>query len=467
MRMRALLTVALVLATPASAGAADLYVNASAAGCSDDIAAATAQSAATPWCSAGPAAKLAQPGDIVHFASGIYTGQLRPQTSGTESQPIVYQAEGAVTITAPAGTVSVMLVGVHDIKLRDFTVLADAPQAIWIDDASRILIGRTTVTNRAGVGIQIKGGTAVTVAQSRLIDNARAGLLDMNDARSTTLSGSIVSGNGHDGQRYDGDGVELNSSGALVTGNRITGNGDSVGFEHGIYAGSAARDYTIVGNSIWGNAGADIKAAGGPALVTGNRLRSSLFGVVVSDNPVPVTVQYNLIQGRFQHGVLVTTGRHAPARARFWNNTVEQSGRLTGSGNASAVFVVSAALLELRNNLFAYTNADGLGQAVMINSSALVGSFVAGSNWYANTDEAKRRLAWNGSPVTLGQWRSLSGQDATSIASAAPRFGPGGRVLSRNLGAARGMRLGLTRDFGGTALDRHARPDIGAYQRRS
>ncbi len=243
---------------------------------------------------------------------------------------------------------------------------------------------------------------SVTVAQCSLVGNAKAGLFDMNDAHATTLSGSIVTGNGHDGQKYDGDGVELDSSGALVTGNRITGNGDSVGFEHGIYAGSAARDYTIAGNSIWGNAGADIKAAGGPALVTGNRLRSSLFGVVVSDNPKVVTVQYNLIQGRFQHGILVTTGRHSPARARFWNNTVEQTGRLTGSGNASAVFVVSAGLLALRNNLLAYTNPDGLGQAIMINGSALVGSFTASTNWYANTDPAKRRLAWNGSLVTLG-----------------------------------------------------------------
>jgi hypothetical protein len=467
MRIRALLTLALALALPAGAQAADLYVNSGTPGCSDAAAAEVAQNAATPWCSPAPAAQLAQPGDIVHLANGNYSGQLRPLTSGTETQPIVYQGEGTVILTAPAGSVGVMLAGVHDIKLRELTIQADGPQGIWVDDASRILIGRTTVTNHGGVGIQIKRGTDITVAQCLLTGNAKAGLLDMNDAHGTTLSGSIVTGNGHDGQKYDGDGVELNSSGALVTGNRITGNGDSVGFEHGIYAGSAARDYTIVGNSIEGNAGADVKAAGGPALVTGNRLRSSLFGVVVSDNPAVVTVQYNLIQGRFQHGILVTTGRHSPARARFWNNTVEQTGRLTGSGNASAVFVVSAGLLALRNNLFAYTNPDGLGQAVMINSSALVGSFTASTNWYANTDPAKRRLAWNGSLVTLGQWRRLSGQDATSFASPAPRFGPAGRVLSRNIGARRGMRLGLARDIAGTRLSGAARPDIGAYQHRS
>ena len=88
------------------------------------------------------------------------------------------------------------------------------------------------------------------------------------------LRDSLVSANGHDGQRYNGDGVELNSTGATVTGNTITHNGDGVGFEHGIYAGATANHYTITGNTIGANAGADVKAAGGPGLVADNRLNS-------------------------------------------------------------------------------------------------------------------------------------------------------------------------------------------------
>jgi hypothetical protein len=464
MRMRAMLTIAVALALPATANAADLYVDAHRAGCSDATSSDVARDAATPWCSPAPAARLALPGDVVHLASATYAAQLRPLSSGTPSQPIVYQADGPVTLAAPTGTVSVMLTGVHDLVLRGFTVRAAAPQAIWVDSASRILIDRTTVANDSGVGVQIKRGTSVTVTHSRLINNARAGLLDMSAARNTTLSGSIVSANGHDGRRYDGDGVELNSSGAVVTGNRITHNGDSVGFEHGIYAGRSARNYTISGNTIGGNAGADIKASGGPALVANNRLRSGLFGVVLSDNPAPVTVQYNLIQGRFQHGVLLTTG-HSPARARLWNNTVQQTGRSTRSGNASAVFVASASLLELRNNLFAYTNSDALGTALMINDRSLVGSFLSSTNWYSSPDSARRRLAWNGSRVTFRQWRNLSGQDASSIDSPPPNFSASGRVASGNMGAARGTRLGLARDLAGTPLDPQRPPDIGAFQR--
>jgi Right handed beta helix region len=462
MRLPAMLAIAVALVVPATAHADDLYVDPSAAGCSDTATVAVASSPSTPWCSTVPAAGLARPGDTVHLASTTYHAQLRPLSSGTPSQPITWQADGPVTIVAAADTVSVMLTGVHDVVLRGFTVRASAPQAIWIDDASRILIDRATVADDRGVGIQIKGGAAVTVTRSRLINNARAGLFDMSAARSTTLSASLVSNNGHDGERFNGDGVELNSTGATVTGNRITHNGDGAGFEHGIYAGSAARRYTISGNTISGNAGADVKAAGGPGLVAANRLGSGLFGLVLSDNPAVVTVQYNLIQGRFQHGVLITTG-HAPARARLWNNTVEQTGRSTRSGNASAVFVASAAALELRNNLLAYTNADALGTALMINDPSRLGAFVSSTNWYASTDRARRRLAWSGARVTFGQWRLLSGQDAASVDSPPPVFTAAGRVASRNLGAARGTRLGLLRDLAGTALDPAKAPDIGAF----
>ena len=39
-----------------------------------------------------------------------------------------------------------------------------------------------------------------------------------------------------------------------------------------------------------------------------------------------------------------------------------------------------------------------------------------------------------------------------------------GRIASRNMGAARGTRLGLARDYAGKALDPDKAPDIGAVQ---
>ena len=196
-----------------------------------------------------------------------------------------------------------------------------------------------------------------------------------------------------------------------------------------------------------------------------NRLMSGLFGVVLSDNPAPVTVQYNLIQGRFQHAVLLTTGSTA-ARARLWNNTVQQTGRSTRSGNASAVFVASAAQLELRNNLIAYTNADALGAALMINDRSRLGSFLSSTNWFASTDRSRRRLAWNGSRVTFGQWRTLTGQDASSIDSRAAALRRRAAASRRATWAPPAAPASVSRaTTPGRALDPGKAPDIGAFQR--
>jgi hypothetical protein len=464
MRLPAVLSALFLLAIPGVAQASDVYVNPARLGCSDSASAVVAGNAATPWCSLAPATRLARPGDIVHIATATYAAQFRPASSGTSAFPIVYQADGDVTISAPAGVVSVMLTGVHDVALRGVTVLAAAPQAVWIDSAARITLDSDTVTNSAGTGVQVKAGTAVTITHSRLVGNARAGLQEMAQSAGMTLTASTVSGNGKDGQQFNGDGVGLNGSGGSVTDSVISDNGDGIGFEHGIYAGPTANGYLIARNQIGNNAGADIKAAGGPGVIADNRLTSSMFGLVFSDNPAFVTAQYNLIQGRFQHGILVTTGTTA-ARARLWNNTVQQTGRSTSSGNASAVFVVSAAQLELRNNLFAYTNADLLGSAFLLNDQTLVGSFVADTNWYASPDPNQLRVAWNGARVSFANWRSLSGQDASSISSAPPAFTADGRVASGNLGAGRGTVLGLTHDLAGTPLPASAPPDMSAFQR--
>ncbi len=463
MRLPAALLVA-ALALPGAAHAADLYVDPAQLACSDAASAVVVGNPTTPWCSPAPAARLALPGDVVHLAAATYAAQLRPLTSGLPGRPIVYQADGPVVVAAPAGTVSVMLMGVHDIVLRGLTVRAAALQAVWIDAAARVALDAVTVTNSAGTGVQIKGGTSISISNSQLVGNARAGLMEMSQAVGTVLSASLVSGNGKDGQPYNGDGVDLNGANGSVVDCTITGNGDGAGTEHGVYAGPAARGYTIARNVIGANAGADVKAAGGPGLVAANRLGSSLFGIVISDNPALVTFQYNLVQGRFQHGILVTAGT-TPARAQLWNNTVQQTGRSTASGNASAVFVVAAAQLETRNNLFAYTGADLLGSAFLLNDATRVGSFSADANWYASPDPGSRRVAWNGSRVTFAQWQALSGGDAAGFDSAPPQFDASGRVVSVNLGAGQGIPLGLTSDLAGTPVPAFGRPDIGAFQR--
>jgi hypothetical protein len=56
---------------------------------------------------------------------------------------------------------------------------------------------------------------------------------------------------GHvDGTRVarHGDGIQLGGTGALVTANTMTGNGDLGLYEHGVYAAAAATGWTISDN---------------------------------------------------------------------------------------------------------------------------------------------------------------------------------------------------------------------------
>jgi hypothetical protein len=446
-----------------SARADALYVDPGSTACSDQASVLIASSPATPWCSPSPAARLARPGDIVHLAPATYAAQLRPTASGTPGLPIVFQADGPVTIAPPDASVGVLLSGVHDLVVRGVSVLANATQGIAIDNAQNITVDRDSVTNHGGSGVWIKHGTAVVVSRCVLSDSERAGLFDSLYAVGTTLSDSTITGNGIDGQQFGGDGVDLNGTDEVARGNTITGNGDGAGFEHGIYVGATAVHYSITGNSIAGNAGADIKATGGAGVIAYNALRSSFWGLALSDNTTMVTVEYNLVQGSFQHGIFLTTGT-TPARARLLNNTVEQTGRWTTSGDASAVFVASAAQLVLRNDLLSYTNPDALGSALFVNNARLLTSLDSQTNWFSSTDSRGRDLAWNGTRVGIADWRRLSAHDVASIDSVPPLFDTSGRVASANLGAGAGTWLGLRRDLAGTLLPVNGAPDIGAYQ---
>ena len=131
MRLPAVLPPLLVaLAIPAVAHGADLYVNPAQLGLLGRRHEGRREQRDDALVLAAPALRLTAPGDVVHLAAATYAAQFRPVTSGTPRPPIIYQADGAVTIAAPAGAVSVMLVGVHDIVLRGVTVLAAAPQAV-------------------------------------------------------------------------------------------------------------------------------------------------------------------------------------------------------------------------------------------------------------------------------------------------------------------------------------------------
>jgi hypothetical protein len=163
--------------------------------------------------------------------------------------------------------------------------------------------------------------------------------------------------------------------------------------------------------------------------------------------------------------VFLTAGATA-ARATLTHNTIVQSGRSTGSGEASALFVLVADDLELHNNLIAYTGADAAGVSVWINDAGRLGRLVSDTNWWAANDAQSRHVAYDGRRMTLADWRARAGQDARSVTSWSPAFDETLRVQSDNWGAGRGRNLRIPADFCGAARPSAGAVDIGAHQGR-
>jgi len=192
-----------------------------------------------------------------------------------------------------------------------------------------------------------------------------------------------------------------------------------------------------------------------------NRLVNGTHGLVLAANPAPVDVFENVITGRAQHMVFVTTG----GRGRLYHDTIVQTGRSATSGDASAIFVNEAVSLEIRNTLACYTAPDDLGVALWINTAAKAGVFTANTNWHCSNDGRGRHTAYNGSRVDAAAWRAATGDDARSVLSGPPTFDADARPLTPLWGAGIGDPLSLvTHDFEGNPWSATGARDVGAYR---
>jgi hypothetical protein len=388
---------------------------------------------------------------------------VRFDTSGTPDAPIrVVADEPGVTIDAAGAPQAIKLMNVSDVQLSGLRVTGAASQGIYAQGGARVRLDGLDLSSNTGTGLTVNGAAQLTLQSSTVSGNGGAGVFELAGTTGARYADNTINDNGLGAAVYNGDGIQLGGTGATVSGNTITNNGSST-YEHGIYAGAQSSGWTIERNTLADNAGANVKAAGGPGDITRNRLTNGRYGLVLSDNPVPVDVEHNIIAGRAQHLVFLTAGATA-AQARLWANTVVQSGRSTASGDASAVFVNAATSLELRDNLLSYSGADSFGVALWVNDPSRLGRLVSDTNWFTARDAQSRHLAWAGSRTTLAGWRASSGQDARSLSSWAPQFDAQLRVTSTNWGRGRGDNLGLAQDYAGTPLPAAGPVDIGAYQ---
>jgi Right handed beta helix region len=438
-----------------------LWVDGNDGACSDRFSREEASSVRTPWCSVTRAASAAIAGDTVHIRPGTYTGTVSPAVSGSPGSPIRFIApHGDVTIDARGAGAALKIVSVDNVSFEGMTITGAAVQGVRVSNAKRVGLRHMVVRDNGGPGVQIRESQWVSVDGSVIQRNGGAGIFETTGSGDCRYTSNQIIANGRNGERYNGDGLQLAGARTYVAGNTIKDNGDPGEFEHGIYLAAAARDYVVESNIFKDNAGSDIKAAGADGVLRYNRLDGGRLGLVFSDNATPVAAYYNLVFGRYRHAVLLTSGR-SPARAKLWNNTIVVTGRSSDQGDASAIFVNRAASLDLRNNVVSYTHDDGHGAALYVRDARDAGDFTSDNNWFSTAGRGDRHLVRNGSRLTLSEWRS-HGHDAASIGSEPPTFDRDARIVSEHRSRRGGQNLGLSRDYGGTPVP--SEPDGGAHQ---
>lgn len=291
------------------------------------------------------AERLARPGDTVLVAAGTYRAMLDARVSGTRAAPIRFVAAPGVTLDAARGASGISVIGQHDLEFSGFTVTGATAQGIWVGFAQRVRFSQVRVLRNHAPGIQVKQAIGVTIDHSVIDGNLRAGIMELDGVRGDRYLADAITGNGHDRLPFNGDGILLHGQGSVVSDCDVSGNGDDLLHEHGIYVGGDATGYLLEGNDLNGNSAAGIKAEGSGS-IRGNRIGSSRLAIDTEDSSGDgILVQGNTITGRFQHVVLV--GEHA--QVRLWDNTVAASPSPT-FGDHSPVLVIAGAALTTRGN---------------------------------------------------------------------------------------------------------------------
>jgi hypothetical protein len=255
-------------------------------------------SSTTPWRTIAKAVATAPSGSTIRIFGGTYAAFI-VRRAGLTISPV-----SGNTVTVSGGT-SAITIYASDTVIRGLHVTNSSAQGVWVDSVSDVLLSGLTVQANLGHGIQIIRSTRVEVTGSQISSNKLSGIRELDGTSAGRYLGNVITDNGHDGQPYNGDGLLMKGSGAVVRGNTILHNGDSTIYEHGIYASTVAIGYLIEDNVLRDNGASGIKASGSGA-VTGNNISGSPRGIVFADDGGIVRVTSNSVSATL-YAILVTS----------------------------------------------------------------------------------------------------------------------------------------------------------------
>lgn len=253
-----------------------------------------------PWQTLQKAANTAPSNATIIISSGTYSpfSITRPY--------LTFQADSGASPIVSGGATAITIKNTHDIIIKGLKITNASSQGVWVDTGSNILFSNCHFDSNIGHGIQIIRSSKVEVSDSTASSNKMGGIRELNYTTNGVYVKNIINNNGHDGQQYNGDGILLQGSGALVSSNTISNNGDSNIYEHGIYASALASGYTISNNTLMDNAASGIKADGAGTVST-NTISGSVRGIVFSGTGGSVTINSNIISATL-YSILVTSG---------------------------------------------------------------------------------------------------------------------------------------------------------------
>jgi len=235
-------------AVAAPAATSTLYVDKSNPSCSNS----GPGNSAVPYCSIAKAATAASAGQTVLVAAGTYAETVTVGRSGTASAPIIFRAQGAVTVRG--ATYGFRISSKSWITVRGFTITDTVKEGILVSGSSNITLTGNRVTSagtpasgQTAQGIELSGTNDATVSANVTDHNSEAGIQLSGSSTRNVVAGNESFANAR-GYTRAAPGIDVRAPGNAVIGNRAHHNEDT-----GIQAYTGGSNTLIANNLTWGN----------------------------------------------------------------------------------------------------------------------------------------------------------------------------------------------------------------------
>jgi parallel beta-helix repeat protein len=310
------LPIAVIPGAPGAATGRVLYVNQHNHACSNW----GSGSAQRPFCSIGPAAAIAGPGQTVRVAAGSYAENVRVSRSGSSRAPVVFTAAPRAKVIVHGRTNGFTITGKNWVRITGFTITQTANYGIAVSNSSHVTLTNNQVSysgqplpNLASYGIRLGHVRNSLVRKNTVHHNTNAGIALVDGSSGNTIKANESFANAQGFQRA-ASGIRLfGAPRNIITGNFVHDNEDS-----GIDSDSGAND-TLVNNIVYrnGDHGIDDSKAPGTRIIANTVYKNTTSGINVEGNSTGVTIANNIsvdngINSPRSHGNILVDASSTP-----------------------------------------------------------------------------------------------------------------------------------------------------------